>query len=76
MGGPKFRHINSHRGTIQNLPIPADHDAVGPVRATQDESGQRISCTGKSQVIECEKRKISLLSDGDFSYVVAPEAAR
>jgi hypothetical protein len=61
---------------ILNDPAPADHHAVGTVRAAQDERGERIAAAGKSQLVEPEQREIGLHAEPDFADVGPPDASR
>lgn len=76
MSGTKCDNINPNRRPIQYAPLAADHDTVCPVCATQNQGCKRISCTREPQLIQGEKRKISLLADGDLTYVMTSQTAR
>lgn len=61
---------------VPHFPLASDHDAVRSVGTAQQQGGNRIMATGKSQFIELEQGEVSLLADRQFANVRTAQQAR
>src|SRR6202140_3001673 len=59
--------IKSRDLSVFHDPASADHDAVGAMRAAEDQRVQRIAAAGKTRFIELEQRKIGHLASRDLA---------
>src|SRR5579862_6891171 len=58
MRGHQAREVDADRRSVDDAPLAVHHDAVGAMRAAQDERGQRIMRAGKTRLVERVKRQI------------------
>ncbi len=65
--------VRADRVTVDHAPLPADHDAVGLLRAAEDEGGDRVMGAGEREAVEAEQREVGLPADRDGADVVAAQ---
>src|SRR5579862_123744 len=72
----EVRQVEAWDSAVFHQPTAADHDTVGAMRPTQNEGGQGVAASGKSQLVEFEQRQVGHLSDCDLAYIASPRARR
>jgi hypothetical protein len=76
MAAYQRRNIEAGDLAVFDQPAAADHDTVSAMRAAEDERGERIASTGKSQLVQLEQCKISHLADGNLADIGSPGTGR
>src|SRR5271165_2423274 len=76
MLGDQRREVEPDRLAVDDAPVAGDHDAIRPMRAAQNERGERIVRAREARLVERKQRQIRLVTLLDPADVGAPEAAR
>jgi len=65
--------IDAERVAVDDAPSSTDHDPVGAMGATQDQSRDRIAGTGETKLIELIESEVGLAADGDATDIAASD---
>ena len=68
--------VESDRRAVDDPPFARNHHPIGAVRATEDESRERIVRAGEARLVELEQGEVGFISRFDPADVGAAEAAR
>lgn len=71
--GDQPGHIQPFDLPIHDPPLPADHDAVCPVRTAQQQGSDRVVAARKLQLVLLEKGQVRLLADSELADVLTPQ---
>ena len=71
--GDQTFEVEAFNLAVNHAPGTADHHPIGPVRAAQQQCGNRIMAAGETQLIKLEQRQVGLFAYGQFADIRAPQ---
>jgi hypothetical protein len=69
----QFVEVHTAWVTVDDPPLPCNHNAICGVGSAKNQRGNRVACARKPQLIQPEQGKISLFANRYFTNVIAAQ---